>query len=472
MSTATVPLARPVRPTDLPGSVHRAMNAVLLRSDRAFRQNRTLQAMMRQDTDILHAISVREGASSGLHWRLKPVDDDDLQHVARVDAMSNAIRKMPRFSQLRRDLAKAPWYGTAGVFLNYGTLKDAIQGYAEDQEARAAGAETVETAEAAVTIAPTSFTPLHADGIRFTAEGQPVLLISAASDIFPDKPRVATDGGRGIVIDDDLRPAFIFSSWNIDAPDPTDHYSGERVFAGHGLRSYLWDGWVRKQQLLQLADSYAERLSRGTVAVAHDGSQQGEAAAQSVVDSLGQSTAVLVPNTLAEAAGGLDKVLQVFEASGTGNQILRDMANDAAEALKLCILGQTLTTETAATGLGSGVADAHENTFAELIRFDTEVMDEALTRDLVGPMWRANFPDDPRVPEFISQNRETDDDPTDFIEMAERVVAMGVPVPHRDIRAKAGIREPNGDEPVTGSGGGAAPDVGDLGGRLADLGLV
>jgi phage gp29-like protein len=60
--------------------------------------------------------------------------------------------------------------------------------------------------------------------------------------------------------------------------------------------------------------------------------------------------------------------------------------------LKRYILGQTLTTESAGTGLGSNLADVHLATFLQIVKYDATNLEETLTTDLLEPMIRFNFP--------------------------------------------------------------------------------
>lgn len=458
------PEALPVRPTDLHGSLIAAMNGVLLRSDRAWRNNRRYQMMMRQDPEIVHAIMVRENAISTMGWSVSPVDDEDLEHKARCVAVENAIRAIPKFVQLRRHLASAVWYGGASAHIRYSHYTDPIAGSATDPD-------TDETADASVKVGPVGYTVIHGDSMRYTQDGEPVLLVNMISDRFDHLRSVYTENGKGVILEGDERGSFIVSTWGIDALDPEDSRTAERVYAGHGLRSMVFDAWMRKQHLAALADSYAERLARGLVMVGHDGSMSGKAAAESIANAIGQSTAVTVNLATLTDHGGIDAMIKVFEADGTGNQILRDMQRDVGEQIRLVILTQTLTTGTAATGLGSGVAEAHEATYKSAITYDAEVLDEALTRDLLRPIWLANFPDDPRVPSIVSSIREDEEDIDSLMSAAERMVNMGVTLSERDIRQQAGFREPRGDEPVVG-GGGPGGGVDDLMSGLASRGIV
>lgn len=60
--------------------------------------------------------------------------------------------------------------------------------------------------------------------------------------------------------------------------------------------------------------------------------------------------------------------------------------------VKRYILGQTLTTEAAATGLGSGVSEAHIDTFMQIVKYDATNLEESITTDTVTPLKNWNFP--------------------------------------------------------------------------------
>jgi phage gp29-like protein len=77
-----------------------------------------------------------------------------------------------------------------------------------------------------------------------------------------------------------------------------------------------------------------------------------------------------------------------------GADVLRDIIEKYfGHRIKRYILGQTLTSEAEATGLGSGVADLHLATFMDIVRYDTANLAETLTTDLVQPLKEWNFPE-------------------------------------------------------------------------------
>jgi phage gp29-like protein len=60
--------------------------------------------------------------------------------------------------------------------------------------------------------------------------------------------------------------------------------------------------------------------------------------------------------------------------------------------IKRYILGQTLTSEADATGLGSGVSDAHLATFADIVAYDSRNLEETLSEEFVRHVQLWNFP--------------------------------------------------------------------------------
>jgi hypothetical protein len=464
-----------VRPSDIMQAYASSVAGILIRGDEAWRANRFLQRQMRRDADIAHAIMVREGAAAMMPGKVKPEDTDDLEHKARCDAIDRAIAAIPKVAQLRRHLCTAPWYGSAGAHMQYAILQDPIVGRAQrDTPETDENGEILEgeQAEAALSVAPIGFTILHGDSFRYDNDGNLVVLISNRSDRWDGFERVGTDYGQGVRLSEQQRRAFVVSTWNIQSPEPDWPESAERMYAGEGFRSILWDEWMRKQMLAQMGDSYIERFCRGTILVGHDGSAKGKAAAEAVVDALGVASAVTVNIANLADRTDLKSAVAVFEAQGTGNEIIMDAVQRAGEKIRLVILTQTLTTEAGSTGLGSGVAEAHESTFSNAIRYDVSVLDDAITRDLVWPLWEVNFPEDPRRPKYVSQILDDEEDAAVLIESAERLVRMGVPLSQRELRFKGGFSEPQGDEPVVGDVPIDGDSVEDQVGRLIAGGLA
>ena len=54
-----------------------------------------------------------------------------------------------------------------------------------------------------------------------------------------------------------------------------------------------------------------------------------------------------------------------------------------------------MTSEASATGLGSGLADLHLDTFMQIVKYDVANLDETITEELVKPLirWNSDFKD-------------------------------------------------------------------------------
>jgi phage gp29-like protein len=102
------------------------------------------------------------------------------------------------------------------------------------------------------------------------------------------------------------------------------------------------------------------------------------------VASLGRDARAIMPE-------GMQIELMKVSAGGDGSHHL-SMAEWADGAQSKAILGQVLSAETKATGMGSGVADLHGQVRADILEADARQMAGTLTRDLVYPLLALNRP--------------------------------------------------------------------------------
>ena len=85
--------------------------------------------------------------------------------------------------------------------------------------------------------------------------------------------------------------------------------------------------------------------------------------------------------------------IERIQPSMAGAQTLREIITDFfGWKIKRYILGQILTSESKATGLGSGVAKLHHGTWMDIVRYDAQKLSETLTHQLVQPLLAFNFP--------------------------------------------------------------------------------
>jgi len=85
--------------------------------------------------------------------------------------------------------------------------------------------------------------------------------------------------------------------------------------------------------------------------------------------------------------------MQRIEPNTAAIQCLQQIVHTFFEhQIKRYIMGQILSSESAATGLGSGVADLHQDTFYQIVNSDAVNLEETITTELLAPLTHFNFP--------------------------------------------------------------------------------
>jgi len=147
------------------------------------------------------------------------------------------------------------------------------------------------------------------------------------------------------------------------------------------------------------------------------------------------------------------------------------MVQYADAVMSRAILGGSLSSTPAATGMGSGVADLQGDVKRDLLVSDARQVQSTLGRDLLYPLAALNgLVDDPRrAPVWRFDTREPTD-LTAFSTSLQRLTSsgMGAYIPVSWVRTQTGIPEPTGDEPTLGASvaapgaldAGAAPEIG------------
>lgn len=122
------------------------------------------------------------------------------------------------------------------------------------------------------------------------------------------------------------------------------------------------------------------------------------------VASLGRDARAIMPD-------GMAIELMKVTAGGDGSHHL-NMVDWADGAQSKAVLGQVLSAEAKATGMGSGVADLHAEVRADILEADARQMAGTLTRDLVYPLIALNRPGIQglsRCPRWVFDTGDADD---------------------------------------------------------------
>jgi hypothetical protein len=89
------------------------------------------------------------------------------------------------------------------------------------------------------------------------------------------------------------------------------------------------------------------------------------------------------------------------------------------------ILGQVLSSDAEATGLGSGVADLHGETLAGIVKYDAVDLEETLQTDLVEVLYRYNAPG---IPVGKFEFEVDSPDSQDLMQYGNMLYEWGVPL--------------------------------------------
>ncbi len=173
------------------------------------------------------------------------------------------------------------------------------------------------------------------------------------------------------------------------------------------------------------------------------------------VAALGRDARAIMPDGMAI------EVQKVVSGGGTGNPHL-DMVDWADRAQSKAILGQVLSSEAKATGMGSGVADLHGEVRRDIRNSDAKQIAATLTRDLVYPLIAFNRPGVDglhRCPRFVFDLGEGEDLKL-YAEALPALAAGGLRIPvewvHDKLRIpQAADGDPTFSAPPSPAGGGA-----------------
>ena len=176
------------------------------------------------------------------------------------------------------------------------------------------------------------------------------------------------------------------------------------------------------------------------------GNPQGrEEMKQAAAERVGPGKNILLiprPPGVEGAAFGVERI----EPSMAGAQVLKEILTDFfGHQIKRYILGQTLTTEAHATGLGSNLASIHLDTFLQIVRYDAINLQETLTEQLVRRLVAWNWPHlDPTAFRFIIELEK--DDTRERLEGIRAAFDMGLKIKAAEIRDLLNLSQPAEDE--------------------------
>jgi hypothetical protein len=391
-----------------------------LNYDEALRQGRDQALAIRRDPVLMQALRARQMPVAQLEWHIAPDDPNDMQQAQTAEAMQRAIKRMPRLQAFLMCLLEAAWYGRSACQIAW--QWDWVDGVKVCR--------------------PRQWWPVNGDKLVFKFDGTPGLLVhhNFQGDWVP------TERGRTHFLNANERTALVIHHFE---PEDADYYDGELASGlfGVGIRSRIYWYWYIKTQTMQYLMDYLERVGSGGVTVYYyeAGNPQSLEEVRQAAENQFKNNTILFPRyrESPNTGPGIDR----FEPSQGGVQLVQQLVTQYFDdVMRKFILGQDLTATAEPTGLGSGVAALHGQTFSRIISYDAISLAESLTQDLVRPMQRfmgkAHLPPCRFVFEVDAPNTST------ILGAAQAFYQMGGSVDEESLREALGLPSPEPGKPI------------------------
>ncbi len=413
-------------------------------SDEAIKDSFENARFMRNDITVMECVEMRQRAVCLLDWGLEPEDERNEEHKQLCEELTKIVKKIPRFMQYRENLLHATFFGKYGIEQRWGY--------------RQVGGQSRSL--------PVMWLPIHGDKIVFRyddglREHRPDQIGVRIGAGYTTGPNIAanwmsanmhkvqaTDWGLAYFMDSWERTLLALHKYQIEDGEYEEPTNSGRIH-GKGLRSVMYWAWFQKQETLAFLMEYLERSAAGIEIWYYPmGNPQAETAMRTAAEErigLGRNI-VMVPRPQGE--DGMMYDVQRIEPSMAGASELKAIITEYfGHAIKRYILGQTLTSEASSTGLGSNLADIHMDTFMQIVRYDSNLLEETITAELIDPIKRYNFPKYANV-DVNFRIHTTEPDAEETMQAMQTAYEMGLRLDAQQLRDLIGSPKPDDNAEV------------------------
>lgn len=280
---------------------------------------------------------------------------------------------------------------------------------------------------------PTAFTMVSGDKLIFRYSDEVGVLVGSGFGLNT----VTTERGAAYMLNPEEREQMIVHNFE---PEDVSYYKPQMAGAikGTGLRGKLYWLWALKVRVWAMGMDFLQWFAKGLMVYYFDhGNDEHRNEVRQWIEAQNGNTAIMFPRFRDGSPGY--KPIERFDVSTASPAFIQSLITQYFDDLfKLCILGQTLTSGTASTGLGSGVSNAHQQTFENFVKYDAVALQETLTRDFLAPFYRNNFPGVPVGRWMIEV-----DNPNvqQMVESAQALYQMGAAIPEGVLLEATGLPE-------------------------------
>jgi len=416
-------------------------------ADEAIRENVANARYMRNECGIMECLEARQRGTALLKWHLSPDDEKNAQQQDLAQKMTQLIEKVPQFVEMRRNLLEALWFGKYAVAYQWGNriIHGSMRKTITHWEPRNGdklvfryedGELKYDDRQVGIRVGAGYQLDISAQGVGFWSA-------DARHKVEP------TDQGLAYFFDKWERDNLIAIHKHIIEDGAWEDPLSAGAIHGIGIRSRIYATWFSMQELLGYLMEYVERAAGGVEIWPYEyGNSESEEKTRRAAEEymVGGRSIILMPVYRGEDSDMFQ--VQHIEPGLGGVESLKSLIIEFfGHKIKRYILGQTLTSEAEATGLGSGVADAHVATYSDIIRYDARKLEETLTTDLVEPLKNQNYPTARDISVRFVIDTEADE-MQEKLEAYERAWNMGLKIKAEDVASMIGASDPGEDDEV------------------------
>lgn len=394
--------------------------------DEAIRHDVRNANMMRRDPMIMGPLLSRQRAVALLNWSIEPEDRNSQVQVRIAKEIQQMISMIPNFTEYRRNLLDAVWYGRYGVQHKWGFVK----------RGGTRGRGVV------------GWVPVNGDKLLFRYDdgtgkydheeiGIKVSPAHVKNDIWAGKPELEYNTeGSGVFLRGWERSRLAVHKHLVMDGDYEDPTTGGMI-NGVGLRHFLYWAWFQKQETLAQLAEVVERTGMGfTIYYYPAGNDQAREKVEEVAEDQAHKNQIIMPYDPANPnAYGIDQV----QPQTAGIPALMELIDNYwGNWIIRFILGQTLSMRSDSTGLGSGLSDLHKESFLQIVEYDAASLDETLTKDLVRMYVMFNYPSYRNV-NFRFRSHTEKSVPLEKLQSIQAAWSMGAKVKASDVMDLVGM---------------------------------
>lgn len=439
--------------------------------DEAWRDSRENARHMRKDPAIMECLDARQLSVALFPWHLDTGGDKSDTARELASSMTAILRKVPRFTEYRRSMQDAIWYGRQGMQHNIGDAR--LKG----RRIRTLVADRQDPA----------WSPINGDKLAFPYDRQGLgIRVGWAweghgesrnyanykqsdpqgkeMDHFWDaraqryrRIEIVSEYGRVYWLDEDEEQRVSVHKHFIEDADFETPLQAGRVH-GVGIRDRIYWTWFVKQSTAALLMEYLERSALGfeiwTYPMNNKDALTALQAAAETRSGFGKNI-VFVP-VIPGQEGLMDFQHQEIQMSGM--ELFNSLIHEYYEwQIKRLILGQVQSTEPVGGGLGTaGLSDLQGKSLRSILLYDSTNLEETITGGLLAMLRRENRHVLPLNSDGIELYFRIDaaaDSSKEIMESIERAYNMGAPIRTESIYQAAGLEKPTDDDEVVAAQG-------------------